>query len=1252
MFKLKLYKYDSTQESNGYRGIDESDFSDYIAQGEDISEDITQVMDTAEITLHGIPVKEAFLPETKFILDVVEYNNRQQETIVQTIHFVVSRDTVNQPILSNNNYFDHHISFIEPSVIAQKRIVDNISTTYKLKDVNLQERVAYPDTRISFNMQTSAFTPEVDFIRSDSIGFATSSYNICVGKYFEPEGSVIFKNANGETITNIYADIERFKIADGRYFANITLPKIKIMYGDFGAKTFSNIGYASISYKIEEFDLTDTYNPTRTWSGNIISNSQLPLYGKIDAGIPTWWNSLDHEWLYEKAVGTSPNAYGQYYPIFYYKKYTETSVETPSYTISNVELKVDKEYKITISLYQFPDNIPTNSEVKGNIQSGYNYALYKKLTDSQPCYFSRLKASYLTNGGSGKQDFDYFKNLLLVEGQTSGISRLVTYNVATGRLVYASSTPYSALALLQKAVINSGLYEKEDGVYIADINNSNLPFYVDPTFEDELKATLIIENFYNQKNLWEIMVEVGNYIHAIPELKFGSNDRFMITFNRLGITEDDMEANLGGKVGYKNKQNGATKLSIYNSRSVEDYISATSSYITNMVQLGGYIEEWVAPKTSDGQLLVSNDTGEIIVSKPIIELLDIKVRRNSDGIIKDLTNYIYEENVYKTLSIDYQVTPNRGNALFYKLGTNVIAGGNYQLPQANTNIYTDYAIKKVIYSAFNGYPSIAPAPNLGYWTTLKLNDYSFFVRYRTKDSVRQNHVRPDIRKYLLNTKWDKYPEHNQFNNQTDVVVDSIKFGNNMLGKLIKTGNNSYDIYEWNDRWANVKHKGELYRLNGELYYVAKITHTIYHAHIISCISYSKDYNELSNIIGIPSEPRFSEISEQSLIWREFEINDVLLLTDKEEQIEYKSNYIFNYNHLSNLIIGEGTDFAKYAVTVFKGDKDAEQYDQTVGQKDLYIEVINPINAYSSENTLTYEYDMEDNYSAGNKVITTDKNEEVKGSYNSLWAVKYTDIYGKAPLMDFYILGNIGKPNTSSPSGFTPPTPNETMAFPESPISTKKDDSRQFIGDCDILATNVMQYDTNFNGRGLGLLKDCREAMSINYNLRMVTSSDTFVLSPYVYLPKKSNVRLVLLSEEVNKLSTGYIDNSKVITPIDKQGNAMNPYFTFTIDKITGPNSWDTSKSVITKFGVDLVSAFENVADEHFIDTEGYQRVKGIAILCDVSLDAGIETENPVLPYKTQFIVARNIPEDFTREQALKNWIWGSPKKDKLFTKKQ
>lgn len=1207
MFTVQIHKYDSTKD--GYRG---EDFSRFLAQGQDLGEDITQVLDTAEITLYGLPSKKAFDPETKFIIDVLENG-----TIVNTVHFSVSRDIVNQPIMSDDNYFDHHISFIEPSVVSQKRLVDNIASTYKLKDVSLQEVPAFPDTTATFDFVKKTFTPAKKFgnYKEEIPHIGTPSdeaiYNVS-GKYFVVVDEPKIINNGGETFETIYNNIEKFKNDDGTYSARFAIPKILIFCGINHEKEFTSVGYASVDYTIREYPL-NSETISRQWTGAIISNSFLRPYAII---VPER-DILNGEWIIEQTTAFGDGGTAEPLAYKYYKKYTDTSAPAPSYISQSVDIKKDCRYEVSFSLHQFDDNVPSDN------------SFVKKFTGEQPSYYQEYYYIFSSTAGGFSKPF--VTNSYMTAQNTSGKASFVTYGIDTKEIVYSSSTPYSALALLQKAIVNSGLYEKKDGAYIADVNNSDIPFYIDDNFRDELAATQIIENFYNQKNLWEIMVEVGNYIHAIPELVFGTDDRFMITFNRLGRTDE--------------QHKDGTKVSLFNSRSVEDYISATSSYITNMVQLGGYVEEWVSPKTTHEQLLVSNDTAQIIVSKPIIELLDIKVRRNSDGAIADLTEYIYEENVYKTLSIDYTVIPNRGIALYYKLGTNIIAGGDYQLPQANTNIYTDYAIKKAIYSAFNGYPVLAPAPQSGYWTNYKVNDYSFFVRYRTKDSVRQNHIRPDLRKYLLNSKWDRYPEHNQFNNQTDVVIDSIKFGNQMYGKLIRTGNNTYEKSEWNDSWDNIKHKGELYRIDGELYYVAKVTHTIYHSCIISKITFSKDYNELSNIIGIPSEPRFYEISEQSLIWREFAINDLLLLTDDETQLAYNGNYVLDYNHLASLIAGVGTDFAKYAVTVFKGDKDTSGYDQTVGQSDLYLEVISPINAYSSETTLTYEYDMEDNYSAGNKVIATEQisNETPsKGSYNSLWAVKYTDIYGRASLMDFYILGSIGTP-----------TPAEIMAFPECPITTKDNSASNFIGKQDVLATNVRAFDTNFNGRGIGLLKDCREAISVNYNLQMVTNSDTFVISPYVFLPRKSNVRIVLLAEEVNKLSTGFINNSVIITPTDKNGALMDKYFTFAIDKSqTAQNPLNSEKTVVTQFGIDLASVLQNVSDNHFVDTEGYQRVKAIAILCDVALNPDIGAENPSLPYKTQFVIARNIPENFTRAQALKKWVWGAPNKDAIFKRKQ
>lgn len=1217
MQEIRVYLYNSEQESNGYRG---ENLSAFVLQGTTVNEDLTQILDTGEITLAGYTEEKNFAPETKMIVDIVE---TETNAIVETLHYCVERDVVEQPILSDDNYFNHHIFLIEPSVVAQKRLVDNISATYKLKDVTIVTEPAFDLTKktsLTFGRPDISRFQDCDYVYSYDYGnFYTqaASYR----KYFRADGKLQFQTQAGTNYDTLYNNISNFEVSTGVYRAKFVVPKVAIMHGEQGDTTPRLLGYASIDATIQEFDLNNEVNPLRSWTYSFISNSDLSTRAITNE---TWKN----EWLCEDIRLVSNTL------RFYYRKYTSVGAATPTYTTPEIDIQPNKSYRVTISLHQFADDIPSPDDV----------AVYPPLKYTGADIASWVEGFYDRQQGESSAR-TYTEREVLTTNQASASGNLFTYAIDAEVLVYSSSVPYSALALLQKAIINSSIYEKEDGVYIGDINASKLPFYIDNAFVNELATTKIVENFYNQKNLWEIMVEVGNYIHAIPEIRFGADDRFLITFNNLGRTEEH--------------ESTSTKVSIFNSRSVEDYISATSSYISNMVQLGGFIEEWVAPKTNAETLLVSNDTANITVSKPIIELLEIKVKCNvaqADiwaGAVADMTNFVYEKNVYNTLDIEYDKVPNRGVALYYELGSDSIVGGDYQLPQANNNLYSDYAIKKVIYCAFKGYKANIPLTQTsGYWGDIKVTDFTFYVKYRTKDSVRQNHARPDLRKYLLNSKYDRFPEHNQFNNQTDVVVDSIKFGNNMYGKLIRTGNNSYTVTEWLQDYSQIKHKGELYRIQGELYYVAQATHIFYATYIVSKVTYSKDYNELSQVIGIPSEPRFYEVSEQSLIWRELAINDFVLLTDNSDNLfidhESKENYLIDITHLANLIFGAETDFAKYALTVFKGDKDGNTYDQTVGESDLYLELLNPLNAYASENTLTYEWDMKDNYSAGDQVLPCAENSSVAvntRAYKTLSAVKYTDIYGRAELLDFYILGN---------KGLTDLSQDEISAFPNSPIKTKNlaDDTRPFVGSTsfDLLASNVKGYDTNFNGRGIGLLKDCREAMSINYNLQLITSSDTFVISPFVFLPNKTNLKLVLLTDEVNKLSQGYVPNAQIITPTSIDGTTMSPYFNISLTVFQNHYAWGKWRPDAYMILLDDILA--QVNDGHFNGDANYTQVKAIALLCDVSLDTGADsTDASFIPYKTQFVVARNLPEEWTVEQKKGTWFIGSPSRQ-LFREKQ
>ena len=1182
MIVLKLYKYDRTKASDGYRG---TDLTEYVLQGGHNHEDITQEMDYSEITLLGYPSGVAFTPESKFIIDICEGDYKtsvvppstvpqitEDFRIIETLHRIVKEDAVQLPVLSDEKYYKHTITFIEPSVVAQKRLVDNIAVTYKLKDVNLDTKTTYIlDTKSGFVNNTNVFTPQYDF--GDDIGIiSVSAY---AGKKLQ------FENTPKVSVNGTITDLRYIKIQETTD-VTITIPRLLVYGGISGTKNFTSGLPISIAYSLQKYDEFGNLIATVA-SGEIEESSDLSgIYGATKKSS----SESKATWLIENYV----NYNGVISPQ--YRKYTSDIDTTPSYIVT-ATLQPNYTYKLAV--------IP---KVYSDTWNGkYDGAFIQ-----QSVYYKQYAVTRSATIGA----------IAIDESIYTQTATFVTYKEEDIQQVLTSAVPYTALTLLKKAVVNSNTTEKTSGIAVGDINHQNqtsgvydykCPFYIDPAFTTELAKTQVIESFFQNKNLWEVLTEVGNYIHAIPEIKFGNDEKFMITFNRLGQTQETAE--------------GGVRSSIINSQGVDDYICATNSYVDNLVQLGGEIDEWVVAKTTDSNCLVYNDTAEIITSKKIIELLQLEIKCNSgdyssigiaSGAIADGTKYIYEENVYKILSVQYNQIPNKGIAMYYTLGENRLKGGDYRLPRSVTDIYNDYTFKKLIYTAFIGYPTTSSGVTSGYWTNIKVADFSFHIRYRTKDSVRISHTRPDIRKFLLNTAVDTVPQHWQINNQTDTLIDSQKFGSNMYGTLLRTGNNEYTETEWLTSTSKTRKKGEIRKIGGEIYYVATVDNCYYTNHIESTVTYSKDYNQLSKVIGIPSEPRFYEISEQSSIKRDVAINDYLFIGLTKTNATAKwSGFFRGLDFIKKLVFGIDTaDLPKYAFTAFKGDGTNGIDSTNFGDTSLYKEVLSPINAYSSGNTLTFEWEMSDNFSAGDSVSdTTSPSGTADDVYSTLKAVQYTDKYGKSSLFDFYILTN-----------YVPSTFDLIKKLPETEL-TATEIGDNYIGYKDIFATNVKTMNTSdIHERGLTLLKDCREQIAFNYNLIAITDSDTLITSPFLFATDKANPYLVCLSEEINKFNNGYISTSAIIykTILDSacfvDTKADDPY---------------DENGIIALTTVRVAKLLNSAVDEFFAD-DSEIRIKAIAICYDFDSNQSMN----------KFIIARNIPDPTNKTDTIRNWFLSFP----------
>ena len=146
---------------------------------------------------------------------------------------------------------------------------------------------------------------------------------------------------------------------------------------------------------------------------------------------------------------------------------------------------------------------------------------------------------------------------------------------------------------------------------------------------------------------------------------------------------------------------------------------------------------------------------------------------------------------------------------------------------------------------------------------------------------------------------------------------------------------------------------------------------------------------------------------------------------------------------------------------------------------------------------------------------------------------------------------------------------------------------------------------------------------------MATSSDQFVVSPFVFAAGKTNVKVVLLSEEVNKITNGYINTSAIIAPRGTDGAYLpSKFFTVNYRKLS--------------YGAYLpISVLRSqINSNHFNAPEsGYAQVRAIALVYD------IETSGA---YRAKFIIARNIPQGTDDYDATRNWILGTPNKSHVF----
>lgn len=1121
------------------------DFSKYAQIGFGQTLNLDDTIDTMSIVLMGLPFRKSFEPTSLFRITISQTfidDDDNEGSFEKVYDYALQQDDVEQPDMSDNNYFIHNLTLCNPAILAQQRTVDNIAVTYKLQDVYLESQdILTIDFTSNGNpeIEDANFTDSWLPIKNRNFGevgvdpitiytsyanryrFVSPTITYPAGTLSESNPATAVYDTNLTELRNIkqnylYGDGTPVVIDGVTYnttdHIEFNAPLIEIEASENGLRNYAFIGYLPVDIIVYDTNLLSGAK-TETWYYAYPSKYIQDFYHGSNKEIDIW---NDNNQRVEKNVGhytdsgtpytfryitnfNNGDTLNQEYVVVAYDEYSSDDVIV-SNKVKNRTIRIDfvqdeiHQIDIRIQRHQFlpqemgsstpkPQVVWQNTEVFGVQQQHTDWKLeedFSFVIELSFCYYP--------------QD-NYMANL------------------------FHQSKQIDAYYLFKKSQLAVMPRLKENGVAYY---NTDLPFFVSEADKTLLERTQLIESDFLGKNLWEVFSEIGKYIHAKPRISIETDDndimtgRYLVSFLQYG--KPDI-----------NNINETTD-SIFNSRFAQEYICELDNYVENYFNLGSYVTEVLHISSESDDELIYNDVAKLISKYPILEVLSLEVA-NSSMEVRTITKYLYEWNIYKTLDYDVNKTPSKHRAIYYHLGSNVIEGMQFVSPQP-TGVECAYSIKNIIAIAYG----------INDPSAITISDYVFRLTYRVKDNVRVSITRPDLRKYLLNSSYDYYPIHAQFNQQQEKLVSSDSFGLNGYGKLIRTGNTTYNYYNWTNDINNVMNEGDLYNTEDGLYYVSKVNRVYYAEHIEENVELTKDFNRLSQIIGIPSEPRFYEISERNIVNRDVKFNDYVLVGTGVLQSQ-KSVSLLELN-ICNAIL-DSDKIPDGVVSIFKGDKD-KTYD-TLSNEENY-QVYLPLVSYSSKNTLTLEWDMEDNYSAGDMSVET--NQTLKWAlnlysfvnffngvndtqaYRTKEPTRYVDNYGRADLMDFFFTSNYGL--SYSDSYKIPRTKIDGM-----PSSFGQLQSTRVVGGsnneaCWYLTIDGM-WDTGVNmlisnESGYIIAKDNRERLSFNYNIQLLLDSDRIVLGNKLWIRDLSNTntKVVLLNTELNKFDSDLIPLENII----------------------------------------------------------------------------------------------------------------------------
>ena len=461
--------------------------------------------------------------------------------------------------------------------------------------------------------------------------------------------------------------------------------------------------------------------------------------------------------------------------------------------------------------------------------------------------------------------------------------------------------------------------------------------------------------FFTNQNLFQVLSEIFKYVNAIPRVIGFEGTKLIIGKDNFNQITQRISTN---KLTNKGRANNA-----------EYYVNSIEMNLENGIS--DQVETYPAkphylPHTTKEYVMTTNDL-TFFTPKPIYAIKSFKVllkylltRPTGTNPVDptflyrelDLTDRVYEEQLYNLLPIDQSGVASKYGSFVYKQGTNEIKGLGIPFPQffglftttaaqelfdIDDGVYADYVY--TLSGGWGGTFDLVLDGNNSFGTRVLKGEFGFRVEYYPYIDQRVNLIRQQPKENLL------------FNyalttNQSGKALDINRVLTNGQGTLERLGNGDIVLEKSVKTLSDAFSVGQATNDN----YIVSSVEYAFDDNFIKCRALlTKNFNRLSQFIGVDREFRQYEIPLNETVDRNLIYNEYVKLSFEEESsnVTYSSYFIELFRNIFGIYFSSYYDTIEGVIVKTKMNTDS--YD--LGQ--FYLSVIK--SSYKNANIFNFSF---------------------------------------------------------------------------------------------------------------------------------------------------------------------------------------------------------------------------------------------------------------------------------------------------------